>query len=1155
MGPAVGSGGTVRCSGPTQTTTDTNFTVVVNVPSTIPNGTILSTSTATVQSANVDPDATNNTLTITTTVVSPTAQANVGVTKIDTPDPVAIGHDISYTITVSNAGPATALNLTLTDTVPTGTTFRSIGSAQAWSCSTPAVGGTGAITCTLASLASGRSSVLILRVRVNALAGSESRPITNTATVTNAVTDPTPGNNSATTTTTVAAANTCPTPGKAGTPAGPITGAVNTYFPGSGTAAAGSTSITLGARNASGSATPIAVGDLVLIIQMQDAAINTTDTDAYGDGTAGDGEARGATNQNSTGRYEYAVAASAVPVGGGTLTLTSGLLNTYTTAAATTTLGQRTFQVIRVPQYVSATLSSGLTAAYWNGSSGGVLAVDVQGALALGGANVDLTGRGFRGGGGRGLGGQGGGTGTDYVSLATTAYHGSKGEGTAGTPRYVYDPVTQAVVDIGERYPTTSGSYARGAPGTAGGGGTDSNPDDNDQNSGGGGGGNGGLGGRGGNAWFSNAAVGGFGGAGIVDDAGLLTLGGGGGAGARNNSAGDESSGNAGGGIVMIRADSLTGAGTITTDGLSANTGDTTPDNDGGGGGGAGGSVLVYAPNGGFGGLTVNARGGRGSDAWPTIGPTSYPGERHGPGGGGGGGRVFLSGTPAAAVVTSGASGITSTTGEVYGASDGGPGTVSTDLTVIDIPGIDTTGSCSAFALSSVDLGITVTGPADPLDPCSSAAYVFPVTNGGPDTAIDSVASFPIPANTTFQSLASPAGWTCSTPARWRHRDRELHDAALPVRRVGQLHAQRPGELLSGARHGAEHHRQRLHDQHRHLRAQQHDRDVEPARLADFRADAGVAPRPAGARRRGARRVRDRLAAGDARLPRVPDGRPGREGRLDAAQRRDGARAAGRLADASPLLRPHRAGHRALPGDRGVGAQRAQEPAGPVPGGRPAARAAARAGREPARAHGRPGHGAHAALARARAEAARGAHPSAGGAAPRGAALAARGREPQDRDGRQWDRDGAAQPAAGTRAAIGRRALARQAHERRPQRRVPRDGSRPARGGALVRRLPARDALHEPERLRADVGRRRAASHGAAVARGRCAACDLRARGPAGRSTSRTCRGAPIRGSGTSCSRAPAPGRTTGIPTPASSTCRAGRPPAARCPCACASRA
>ena len=760
--PPVGLGGTLRCSAADQDTTDTIFTIVVKVASTVPNGTILST-TPTAQSANVEATPADNSLTITTTVVSPTAQADVSITKTGKPSPVAAGRDIAYTLTVSNAGPATALNVVLADTVPAGTTFRSIGSAQAWSCTTPPVGGTGAISCSLASLAAGTNSVLILRVRVNA-AGIPPPSISNTATVTNTVTDPVAGNNSSgAIVTTVAAANTCPTAGKDGA-GGTLAGTIDTYYPGTGSAAAGSVTLTLGASR--GATTPIAIGDLLLIIQMQDAAINTTNTDAYGDGTAGDGEARGATAQNSTGRYEYAVAASAVPLAGGTLTVTQGLFNSYTTAAATAGMGQRRYQVIRVPQYTTATLGPTLAPSYWDGSSGGVLVFDVQGALALGSTTVDVSGRGFRGGGARQLGGGAGGTGTDFVNLATRAFHGSKGEGTAGTPRYVYDPVGLAVVDLGaESYPTGSGSFARGAPGNAGGGGTDSNPTANDQNSGGGGGGNGGLGGRGGNAWNSNAPVGGFGGAGIAVDAGLMTLGGGGGAGSRNNSTGDESSGNSGGGIVMIRADSLTGTGTITADGLSANTADTTPDNDGGGGGGAGGSVLVYAPNGGFAGLTVNARGGRGSDAWPTVAATAYPGERHGPGGGGGGGRVFLSAVPAAAVVTAGQSGITSTTNETYGASDGSVGTVTTGITTADIPGVDTTGACSSLAVSSVDLGITVTGPNNPLDPCSSAAYVFAVTNAGPDAAIDATASFPVPANTSFQSLASPAGWTCTTPA------------------------------------------------------------------------------------------------------------------------------------------------------------------------------------------------------------------------------------------------------------------------------------------------------------------------------------------------------------------------------------------------------
>jgi uncharacterized repeat protein (TIGR01451 family) len=759
--PPVGSGGTVRCSAATlgAGASTATFPLVALVSSSLPAGTVL-TSTLTVTSGGTDVDPTDDVASRTTTVTSPSANADLAVTKSDTPDPVPAGSDLTYTIVVTNNGPATALTVTLTDAVPADTTFRSVSTPGAWSCTTPAVGGTGTISCTLDSLASGQQSAVTLRVRVDAGATAGST-ITNTASVSSLVNDPVSGNNSATATTTVAAANTCPTPGKDGA-GGTLASGVNSYYPGTGTAAAGSTTITLGART--GAATNIASGDLLLVIQMQDAAINYTNTDAYGDGTAGDGEARGATAQNSTGRYEYAVAASAVGAGGGTLTLSRGLLNTYTTAAATGTRGQRRFQVVRVPQYTTATLGSSLTASNWDGSSGGVLALDVQGALALGGATVSVSGRGFRGGGAQQRTGQAGGSATAYVSQSTTNYHASKGEGTAGTPRYVYDPSTLAVLNTGaEGYP--GGSFARGAPGTAGGGGTDSDPAANDENAGGGGGGNGGLGGRGGNAWNSNAPTGGFGGAMVAADPALATLGGGGGAGTRNNSTGDQSSGNAGGGIVIIRADSLTGTGTIEADGLSANAADTTPANDAGGGGGAGGTVIVLAPNGGAGGLTVNARGGRGSDAWPTVGVTDYPGERHGPGGGGGGGRVFLSGSPAAAEVSGGLSGITTLNLEVFGASDGSAGTVSTDLVTSQIPGIDTTGACSALATTVVDLGISVSGPPDTIDACTSATYTFTVVNNGPDAALSASASFPIPSSTTFQSLAPDSGWACATPA------------------------------------------------------------------------------------------------------------------------------------------------------------------------------------------------------------------------------------------------------------------------------------------------------------------------------------------------------------------------------------------------------
>src|SRR5207249_5724975 len=110
------------------------------------------------------------------------------------------------------------------------------------------------------------------------------------------------------------------------------------------------------------------------------------------------------------------------------------------------------------------------------------------------------------------------------------------------------------------------------------------------------------------------------------------------GAGTRNNAgAANASSGGNGGAIVMIRTGSVTGTGTITTDGGTG----IVPLNDGGGGGGAGGTVVVVTQTGALGGLTVNARGGAGSNAWPTDagGAPDY----HGPGGGGGGGVVLRS--------------------------------------------------------------------------------------------------------------------------------------------------------------------------------------------------------------------------------------------------------------------------------------------------------------------------------------------------------------------------------------------------------------------------------------------------------------------------------------------------------------------------------
>src|SRR5262249_25640090 len=115
------------------------------------------------------------------------------------------------------------------------------------------------------------------------------------------------------------AAVDCATPGRDGS--GSLTGVVNGYWPGTATPAAGRTPLTRrAARGRPASQTAIASGDLLLVIQMQDANIDSSNTDSYGDGVAG-GNASGYTTLRNTGRYEYVVASNAVPVAGGTLNL------------------------------------------------------------------------------------------------------------------------------------------------------------------------------------------------------------------------------------------------------------------------------------------------------------------------------------------------------------------------------------------------------------------------------------------------------------------------------------------------------------------------------------------------------------------------------------------------------------------------------------------------------------------------------------------------------------------------------------------------------------------------------------------------------------------------------------------------------------------
>jgi len=130
--------------------------------------------------------------------------ADVEITgKTDTPDPVCVGQNISYTIGFRNNSSGPAANAKVSDTVPANTTFVSATLPAGWSRADSVVaGGTGTLMFTKASASGGETASFTVVVKINAgtLGGTI---ISNTATASSDFPDDVPGNNSKTATTTV----------------------------------------------------------------------------------------------------------------------------------------------------------------------------------------------------------------------------------------------------------------------------------------------------------------------------------------------------------------------------------------------------------------------------------------------------------------------------------------------------------------------------------------------------------------------------------------------------------------------------------------------------------------------------------------------------------------------------------------------------------------------------------------------------------------------------------------------------------------------------------------------------------------------------------------------------------------------------------------
>ena len=460
------------------------------------------------------------------------------------------------------------------------------------------------------------------------------------------------------------------------------------------------------------------VNDTVLIIQMQGAVIDSSNTNSFGQVTI----------YNNVGNYEYNFVKS---VSGNNIELKNKITRTYDIPTGKV-------QLIRVPYYQNATVISTLSCLPWDGQKGGVLAFNTEDLITLS-ANITVNGAGFRGG-------------IDPVTVPSSynCYQNN-----------FYYPVNPDLASgKGESFATISAdkSFGKGAIASGGGGG-------NSHNSGGGGGGNSGSGGFGGynfegspcdNTPFDNRGIGGRS-INFSNTDNRILMGGGGGAGHTNNPQAFEARGGNGAGIILITGNRLVSNGFKITANGNDGVACAVPSpqcHEGMGGGGAGGTIVLdisnYTDN-----TVLDTKGGKGADM------VAAGFLKVGPGGGGGGGKIIFS-NPAvpANVSVSNSGGIngvaTGYSNDPFGATSGATGTNLFNIVFpIDLtpfrPNIDSVRindlklSCNEFDFRG--LGYVNTNPV--------ASWQWSFGDGGTASTQDAIYSYSNPGPFTVKLVVT----------------------------------------------------------------------------------------------------------------------------------------------------------------------------------------------------------------------------------------------------------------------------------------------------------------------------------------------------------------------------------------------------------------